>query len=1022
MNINMSKICIRKFTILEKIIFFYHTVKPGIYVLFIILNINCLQAVESINNISLINNDNAKIKSTETNVVKDLNTVITNNKANNNIKIEKTSKDLSPYNRDFKEVSNTVTNYYKNAFYNGNNLLQQIYSYFKTSPQSTLTKKEILNRVPEIEERLNMVRKINDINKDIDNLIVENNAIINIATAKELNNLNNFGKTMNINRTDNEKYMQKQKDEFKQKLKQLEKNGHLEDFKTSSLQQDIGKLKAQLMILDHDLMLDRLYSLWLQHGVETTFNNKTLNDLNKIGFPGEFNGDKEEYDKIFAKKITEMDNSVNSIENAIVVGKTQEKILSKLIEEKNALLAKNEDIINKWGGKDTFEPSVFNMIKTTVENIDSLKQADNNAQNYVSNIQANIDKSISNIEQKKYELDDNKNTLIMQLEQLHIKSSELNDKKQLLIDTVKGLSNMKSDIKTEIKQARYNKKNISDILSKCSTLDCKTALLHSSNKINHYKKVIPLNNKAEKYLLTAQKEYDVLQSKESLYNKSIENIIKIDENYNKFFKDIQKENILIKSLIKEANDILKLYNSQKNITEQEVDLLNYKIEMAEYKNEKAKLEQRVKQEELELIKMQTIDSRMDNEKKLKKEINGINSLLINNDTEIEEMKKQKEILTTKLTSVNKDVENLTQALQTLNNKKNVAINNEELLAELDNEIQEIVEIQQPSLFMSPKILVRLFDKEQLSASQQAQLKTISYINNNIDKVRYTNNKRLNANIQNTFKDNIINDGKNIGNINDSMWYSINMDMSNDRDDLTKSSNGSTLINFGYNFNYIDNIDSSVAISFNQTKSDLKMYSKDIPVNTYDFALSLFNKYDFGNDIVLSGMLSYNHNIVKDRKTKNIKYDYVDENADYIISSFTKSTHKKHYNDIALSLSAVHNYNILDNVKLTSGITADYFTTYKVNNALILSPMFEVGSVNGFYHNMLFPVVYVKYNANTNNKNIRVSDNRKVNLDKNNMEYGIKTKVGLTDKANVSFIYSGDSNRNNNIGANVGIEF
>ena len=85
-------------------------------------------------------------------------------------------------------------------------------------------------------------------------------------------------------------------------------------------------------------------------------------------------------------------------------------------------------------------------------------------------------------------------------------------------------------------------------------------------------------------------------------------------------------------------------------------------------------------------------------------------------------------------------------------------------------------------------------------------------------------------------------------------------------------------------------------------------------------------------------------------------------------------------------------------------------------------MFEVGSVNGFYHNILFPVVYVKYNANTNNKNIRVSDNRKVNLDKNNMEYGIKTKVGLTDKANVSFTYSGDSNKNNNIGANVGVEF
>ena len=345
------------------------------------------------------------------------------------------------------------------------------------------------------------------------------------------------------------------------------------------------------------------------------------------------------------------------------------------------------------------------------------------------------------------------------------------------------------------------------------------------------------------------------------------------------------------------------------------------------------------------------------------------------------------------------------------------------------EIEESIEPQeQPSTSALPKTTMmrsaspRGTVNNQLSYSQQAQLKTISYINNNVDKVRYTNNKRLNTNIQNTFKDNIVNDGKNAGNINDSMWYSINLDMANDRDNLTKSSNGSTLINFGYNFNYIDNIDSSVAISFNQTKSDLKMYSKDIPVNTYDFALSLYNKYNLGNDIVLSGMLSYNHNIVKDRKTKNIKYDYVDEGANYIISSFTKPTHKKHYNDIALSLSVLHNYNILDNVKLTSGVIADYFTTHKLHNALILSPTMEVSSVNGFCHNMLFPAVYVKYNANTNTKNIRVSDTRKVNLDKNNMEYGVKTKIGLSDKANVSFTYSGDSNRNNNIGANVGVEF
>lgn len=369
-----------------------------------------------------------------------------------------------------------------------------------------------------------------------------------------------------------------------------------------------------------------------------------------------------------------------------------------------------------------------------------------------------------------------------------------------------------------------------------------------------------------------------------------------------------------------------------------------------------------------------------------------------------------------------------------NNIEEITETEEDTTLNKDN-LEEVVEIEesiepqeQPSTSALPKTTMmrsaspRGTANNQLSPSQQAQLKTISYINNNVDKVRYINNKRLNTNIQNTFKDNIVNDGKNAGNINDSMWYSINLDMANDRDNLTKSSNGSTLINFGYNFNYIDNIDSSVAISFNQTKSDLKMYSKDIPVNTYDFALSLYNKYNLGNDIVLSGMLSYNHNIVKDRKTKNIKYDYVDENADYIISSFTKPTHKKHYNDIALSLSVLHNYNILDNVKLTSGVIADYFTTHKLHNALILSPTMEVSSVNGFYHNMLFPAVYVKYNANTNNKNIRISDNRKVNLDKNNMEYGVKTKIGLSDKANVSFTYSGDSNRNNNIGANVGVEF
>ena len=492
-------------------------------------------------------------------------------------------------------------------------------------------------------------------------------------------------------------------------------------------------------------------------------------------------------------------------------------------------------------------------------------------------------------------------------------------------------------------------------------------------------------------------------------------------------KHVQQENKLIKTSTKETNDILEIYNLQKIVTEQEIALLNLKIEEMQYENEKAKLEQEIKQEELELVKMQTLDSRPDNEKKLKEEINDINILLTKNNTELEKLKKDKILLSTKLNTTNNDIKDINKALKVLKTKEKEGDKNEELLIELDNELQEATNIQQPELFSSPRILMRSSRprttiNNQLSLSQQAQLKTISYINNNVNKVRYINNKRLNTNIQNTFKDNIVNDGKNAGNINDSMWYSINLDMANDRDNLTKSSNGSTLINFGYNFNYIDNIDSSVAISFNQTKSDLKMYSKDIPVNTYDFALSLYNKYNLGNDIVLSGMLSYNHNIVKDRKTKNIKYDYVDENADYIISSFTKPTHKKHYNDIALSLSVLHNYNILDNVKLTSGVIADYFTTHKLHNALILSPTMEVSSVNGFYHNILFPAVYVKYNANTNNKNIRISDNKKVNLDKNNMEYGVKTKIGLSDKANVSFTYSGDSSKNNSVGANVGVEF
>lgn len=335
------------------------------------------------------------------------------------------------------------------------------------------------------------------------------------------------------------------------------------------------------------------------------------------------------------------------------------------------------------------------------------------------------------------------------------------------------------------------------------------------------------------------------------------------------------------------------------------------------------------------------------------------------------------------------------------------------------EVVESAEYQQPILFMSSGVPMRSVvsgaNTGQLSASQKAQLKMISHINNNVDKVRYTNNKVLNTNIQNSFKNNV-------GSANNSIWYSINMNMLNDRDDLTKSSNGFTLLNFGYNFSYIDNIDSSVVVSFNQTKSDLKMYSKDIPVNTYDFALSLFNRYDFGSDIILSSMLSYNYNIVKDRRTKNIRYGYIDEISGYTISNFTKPTHKKHYNDLALSLSVLHSYDVLNNVKLTSEIAADYFTTHKLHNILILSPMFGVGTINGFYHNTLFPVIYVKYNTNVNTKKIQVSDTKKVNLDKDNVEYGIRTKIGLNDATNILFIYSGDSNRNNNVGVNVGVEF
>ena len=338
--------------------------------------------------------------------------------------------------------------------------------------------------------------------------------------------------------------------------------------------------------------------------------------------------------------------------------------------------------------------------------------------------------------------------------------------------------------------------------------------------------------------------------------------------------------------------------------------------------------------------------------------------------------------------------------------------------------------EEPATFSSPRTMMRSAAPKRtvvndLSASQKAQNAMLSSINNNVNRVRYTNNKNLNNSIYNSIKDNIVNDGNNAGSINDSMWYSINTDMLSNRDDKTKSSSGSVLVNFGYNFDFIDNVNSSVTVSFNQTKSDLKTYSKDIPVNAYNFALSLFNKYNFGNDIVLSGMLSYNHNIVKDGNTKNIQYGYVDDSTgSYTTSNFTKQTNKKHYNDISLSVSALYNKVILDNVKLSSGFDVNYFTTNKFHNALTLSPVMELGSVNGMYNNLLFPVVYVKYNTNINNKNININNgsNNKVKLDKSNAEYGVKTKINLPNKLNCVLSYSNDSNRNNNFGANVNINF
>ena len=646
------------------------------------------------------------LKEAENNILKsEKSTFIFKNKDDVlNNKIEKTSKYESPFNINFKEKTGNILDIYDKSQidkYYSSTLWQRLIDFFTDSSQPSMTKVEILNNIPEIEERLSVLVKYNNNNKKINELKINADAVQNIAKAKELEYLSNFAKSK---KTDNIKDLKKQISNLKYELydRQIDEYFKLynnnEELRLLRLD-EIGKIKAQIMILEHNLKMQELYELWSRNGVYVSSmkNNNTTNDLVKFGFSGQFEGTEEEYNMIFGQKLTEINKLESDINNAIVVGNEQDKELNKTLET----LQKNEE----------------------------------------------------------------------------------------------------------------------------------------------------------------------------------------EEN-----------------------------------------------------------------------------------------------------------------------------------------------TNEELLVELDKELREVVETQNPSLFSSPRTMMRSAALKRtvvndLSASQKAQNAMLSSINNNVNRVRYTNNKNLNNSIYNSIKDNIVNDGNNAGSINDSMWYSINTDMLSNRDDKTKSSSGSVLVNFGYNFDFIDNVNSSVTVSFNQTKSDLKTYSKDIPVNAYNFALSLFNKYNFGNDIVLSSMLSYNHNIIKDGNTKNIQYGYVDGD-DYITSNFTKQTNKKHYNDISLSVSALYNKVILDNVKLSSGFDINYFTTNKFHNALTLSPVMELSVINGIYNNLVFPVVYVKYNTNINNKNININNgsNNKVKLDKSNAEYGVKTKINLPNKLNCVLSYSNDSNRNNNFGANVNINF
>lgn len=517
--------------------------------------------------------------------------------------------------------------------------------------------------------------------------------------------------------------------------------------------------------------------------------------------------------------------------------------------------------------------------------------------------------------------------------------------------------------------------------------------------------------------------------------------VEVNNNNDKQYTVSEQNNILVKQGIIKVNDNGAVTYIDRDMLKKFVIERGFKLS-GEYATEETSTKEMIN--ELKEVKKNNNNEMRELIEEYSNNSNNDNTLL--STTSIENIQNPTQEIVNNIEDTKSSTQNSIEINNNDNNDNNVIITQNPMTKAdtqtvmLDNNIknqQEEITVkvesaeettEEPTTFSSPRTMMKSAAPKRtvvndLSASQKAQNAMLSSINNNVNRVRHTNNKNLNNSIYNSIKDNVINDGNNAGSINDSMWYSINTDMLSNRDDKTKSSSGSVLINFGYNFNYIDNIDSSITVSFNQTKSNIKTYSKDIPVNTYNFALSLFNKYNFGNDIVLSGMLSYNHNIVKDGNTKNIQYGYVDGD-DYITSNFTKQTNKKHYNDISLSVSALYNKVILDNVKLSSGFDINYFTTNKFHNALTLSPVMELGSVNGMYNNLLFPVVYVKYNTNINNKNININNgsNNKVKLDKSNAEYGVKTKINLPNKLNCVLSYSNDSNRNNNFGANVNINF